>query len=489
MMFSMFSSPRLWWKKNKYEYIPPSEPLPSTGSDTKTPREPSGTSEKFTGKGKDEAKKVFKWDFRKKNLVDSPADSNKNKENSVAASLGVAQEKLYEKTNEFRKSVEDGNACRSKTMVSDRKINSTTLTVYPITKSHLLTTGLPNLGKTCYCNASLQFLFTANAFCRELSDIIDNYNDRLEVQFIRFFVMLWKIRNNLEGEEVCSKVDCLLGLFNAVSDANPIFKLRKGNSARKFIWQCLKQIKTSTKMLGWKKNADPRCPIKSNFIIKMKKVMKCSRCSFEEDQFKFFHYIIVPLFHKSLDLCLSKALSLKFLDKCKKCENRTVRYFWTFHTLPRFLILHLQRFISSKNRKLIKLDHPVIIKSQLNINVSAFSKNGRINRKCISQSAPKTPKPQKGNSKAEARKKTRKELIGSTSTYRLISILSHIGDLPQIGHFVTDCISPNPPQWVNYNDEDVTLTTEEDVLKERSTCASVFLYEKVSTDETILLNG
>ncbi|KAI5104703.1 hypothetical protein C0J45_6329 [Silurus meridionalis] len=274
----MFSSPRLWWKKNKYEYIPPSEPLPSTGSDTKTPREPSGTSEKFTGKGKDEAKKVFKWDFRKKNLVDSPADSNKNKENSVAASLGVAQDKLYEKTNEFRKSVEDGNACR-----------------------------LPNLGKTCYCNASLQFLFTANAFCRELSDIIDNYNDRLEVQFIR--------------------------------------------------------------------------------------------CSFEEDQFKFFHYIIVPLFHKSLDLCLSKALSVRLKGR-------------SFDTI------------------------------------------------------------------AEIQLVSQKVLDKKTSRTRSRS-----------GHFVTDCISPNPPQWVNYNDEDVTLTTEEDVLKERSTCASVFLYEKVSTDETILLNG
>ncbi|KAI5622189.1 hypothetical protein C0J50_18251 [Silurus asotus] len=363
MMFSMFSSPRLWWKKNKFEYIPPSKPLPSTGSDPNTPKEPPETLEKFTGKGKDEAKKVFKWDFRRKNLVYSPADSNKNKENSVVASLGVAQEKLYEETNEFSKSVEDGNACRSKTMVSDRKINSTTLTVYPITKGHLLTAG--------------------------------------------FFVMLWKIRNNLEGEEVCSKVDCLLGLFNAVSDANPIFKLRKGN----------------VRLKG--RSFDTIAEIQ----LESQKVLKTIR---KED----------------------------FQDTFQK---------W-------FLILQLQRFILSKNRKLIKLDHPVIIKSQLNINVSAFSKNGHIKRKCISQSSPKTPKPQKGGQNSTS--------FTAPEVHRMISF----GTLTYEGHFVTDCISPNPPQWVNYNDEDVTLTTEEEVLKERSTCASVFLYEKVSTDETILLN-
>ncbi|KAM9500810.1 ubiquitin carboxyl-terminal hydrolase 37-like [Clarias gariepinus] len=109
----------------------------------------------------------------------------------------------------------------------------------------------------------------------------------------------------------------------------------------------------------------------------------------------------------------------------------------------------------------IKQQMPVDIQPELHIN-------------CF----PQSDAPRIEDIKAEERQTDRNELSGSAATYRLISVLSHFGSTTFCGHYVSDCSSHKPLEWITYDDDLVTLTTETNVLKSRSSSAYVLLYER-----------
>ncbi|MCI4377088.1 hypothetical protein PGIGA_G00199620 [Pangasianodon gigas] len=349
---------------------------------------------------------------------------------------------------------------------SEGNINSTTLTLPPITDKQELTGGLPNFGNNCYVNASLQCLFTAESFCGELSYLLDNSVHKLEYTFLRCFVELSRLRKSSEVQGDISKDSLLLALIESATDINPEFTINEQNDAHEFLCHCLTQMEESGRWLGWQEDVEPRCPVRANFKFKMRNIITCSSCgSQQNNKVEVFNHISLPLVHNSVDQCLYDVVNNpKVLEsKCKVCGGEVASSRWTFHTLPRFLILQLNRFKVTEYYTVVKLDMPVEIKPELQIN-------------CL----PQSDTPGIENSKAEARETDRNELGGSAATYRLISVLSHVGSTTLCGHYLSDC-SSSSQQWMTYNDQLVTLTTETDVLKMRSTSAYVLLYERVST--------
>ncbi|XP_046708374.1 ubiquitin carboxyl-terminal hydrolase 29-like [Silurus meridionalis] len=344
--------------------------------------------------------------------------------------------------------------------------------------------GLPNFGNTCYINSSLQFLLTAEAFCKELSNLMDNCMDRPQAKFLRCFVNLWRMRNNLDVQGQIHKDNLLMDLINEFIGLNPSFAISDRNSALTFLCQCLKQMEEAGQMMGWKNNSTPIYPVGSNFKITMKKVTTCSRCGFQQNILKEMNYISLPLVHNSVDQCLSSIVNNRqpLQDKCQMCQKQTVNYYWTFHSLPKFLILYLQREALNKNSKLIKLNNPVAIQPQLKINTRTQSCNGHMYQQSVYLlSLSQIYKPQKENSKAEARNKGNNKPGESKSTYRLISVINYIGRKANDGHFLTDCFTKNPPQWWTCNDEFITLTTEKEVVQKRLLNAYLLLYERVNS--------
>ncbi|XP_053485665.1 uncharacterized protein LOC128610399 isoform X2 [Ictalurus furcatus] len=371
---------------------------------------------------------------------------------------------------------------------SDGIINIMTsiYTLFPDTDfdSELLPGGLPNFLSNCYINASLQCLFTAESFCRELSDLLDNSTHTLEDSFLRCFVELLRLRNSSEVQGDRKKGLLLQALMKSAAHYNPEFTIDIQNDAHEFLCYCLTQMEESGRKLGWQEDVNPRCPVTSNFKFKMRNIITCSSCgSQQNNNVEVFNHVSVPLKHDSVDQCLSDVVHKRTLleSKCEVCGGDSASSRWTFHTLPRFLILQLNRFRMTKRYTVQKVETPVDITPELQIN-------------CFPQSdTPGIGASHAKNSRAEARETDRNELVrerqrdtmkdegGSTSTYRLISVLNHIGRTACFGHYTSDCSSHSSHQWKIYDDELVRLTSETDVLERRSTSAYVLLYERVST--------
>ncbi|KAF4088858.1 hypothetical protein AMELA_G00059460 [Ameiurus melas] len=300
--------------------------------------------------------------------------------------------------------------------------------------SEQLSGGLPNFGNNCYVNASLQCLFTAESFCRELSNLVDSSTHTLEYLFLRCFVELLRLRNSSDVQDDDNTSLFLLFLMKSAAHYNPEFTIDIQNDAHEFLCYCLTQVEESGQKLGWQEDVNPRCPVTSNFKFKMWNIITCSSCgSQQNNNVEVFNHVSVPLKHDSVDQCLSD-------------------------------VVNLNRFRMTENYTVEKVKTPVDITPELQIN-------------CF----PQSHTPGIENSRSEARETDRNALGGSTSTYRLISVLSHIGSTACYGHYVSDCSSHDSLQWKIYDDDLVRLTSEMDMLERRSTSAYVLLYERVRT--------
>ncbi|KAG7330523.1 hypothetical protein KOW79_006745 [Hemibagrus wyckioides] len=342
----------------------------------------------------------------------------------------------------------------------------TSMTRSHILENEVLPGGLPNFGNNCYINASLQCLFTAEAFCEQLCNLLDNSNQTIEDTFIRCFAELSRMR---KGSEPRYQTEALLGaLIESAAEINPEFTIDNQNDAHEFFCHCLTQMEESGQLQGWQEDAYPRCPVKNNFMFQMRNIITCSSCgSQQQNKVDVFNHISLPLVYNSVEQCLYDAVNkaTEIESKCTTCGGKFASSRWTFHTLPKFLVMQLNRFTVTEYYRVVKLNTPMDIQPELQIEACP----------------PQSDTPGTENSKAEVRETGRNHLGGSTSTYRLISVMSHVGSSAQYGHYLSDCYSRSCQQWKTYNDMLVSPITEEDVLTKRSSDAYVLLYERVST--------
>ncbi|XP_027014728.2 ubiquitin carboxyl-terminal hydrolase 26-like [Tachysurus fulvidraco] len=536
----MLCCPCLWWK---WAQVSSSVYVISSESTSPISTETSQSGEESLKKKQGDASTISRWPFcRKKTNVhpvaytecsetprESPqapslqisvfyVDSNTKKENDQKMKEAERKQKLEDTILvldqelqkliislhlERRTSDTDPNTSRPEGNRDLSKGNKKSVTPGPsvehpndmsvavtFTDKQMLCGGLPNFGNNCYVNASLQCLFRAETFCQELATLLKDYICRPEARLLSCFVSLWKKMNNPGGGR--SKDFLLLDLINEIKDSNPEFNIYQQNDAHEFLYQCLVQMEESGRKLGWQNCANPGCPVRANFKFKIGITLSCFSCGTQEKyQSSWYYYLSVPLVHNTLDQCLYNTVNMKklYLRKCKVCDGQYAILSKAFRTLPKFLILQFNRCSKAKDCKPLKVNKHVVINPELQINIPGQSCSLDPNKQ---KSLSHIDVPQPENNKAVAREKGRKNTseretetvmdeVGPTSTYRLISVLSHVGPSAEHGHFVSDCSSKSPKQWITYNDLSVTPITEEDVLRKRSCDAYVLLYERVST--------
>ncbi|XP_046692664.1 ubiquitin carboxyl-terminal hydrolase 29-like isoform X1 [Silurus meridionalis] len=348
-----------------------------------------------------------------------------------------------------------------------------------VTNQQMLQCGLPNFQNNCYVNASLQCLFTAGTFCRDLASLLENSSPNLGDTFLRCFLELSKMRCSSEVQHDIDTNSLLMTLIASAAKVNQEFAIGQQNDAHEFLCYCLTQLEQSVKKLGCQKFVGPKCPVKSNFKFKMRNVITCSSCGSRQNKVEMFNHISVPLTHDNVAQCLNHIFNnVTMLNrKCTECGGKSASSLWRILRLPRFLFLQLNRFEVENHYKIIKITTQVYINPELQIN-------------CFPQQ--NMPRIENNNAKASMTEKNKQRRNSQcSSSYRLISCLSHCGVSPLSvpiavhisfpGHYVADCSTQNPHQWMTCNDSFVSLSEKMDLLKKRSTNAYVLLYERVDT--------
>ncbi|KAK5193538.1 hypothetical protein LTR92_006909 [Exophiala xenobiotica] len=146
------------------------------------------------------------------------------------------------------------------------------------------------------------------------------------------------------------------------------------------------------------------------------------------------------------------AAKAEIAQSVKEMENRTTFEWQRLCSLPEVLILHLGRFKSVKNAKGTDCEttkDETRVTFEETLDVAPFLEPGMS--------------------------------FGSSTTYRLVAVLSHIGELNH-GHYVSDVYSGGC--WYTVNDQKVSQTTFDDIKKETEFTPYILLYEKVVEDGT-----
>ncbi|KAI4788218.1 hypothetical protein KUCAC02_035996 [Chaenocephalus aceratus] len=114
-----------------------------------------------------------------------------------------------------------------------------------------------------------------------------------------------------------------------------------------------------------------------------------------------------------------------------------------FQTLPKVLILHVRRICFTPSMQLVKLSDPVTIFRELMVSSTE-----------------------------------------DTGWYSLVSIINHLGNNTNSGHYISDVLHPEAglddpsDRWLTCNDAEVTRTTGEAVCRQRRDTAFILFYQR-----------
>ncbi|XP_041939407.1 ubiquitin carboxyl-terminal hydrolase 37-like isoform X3 [Alosa sapidissima] len=321
--------------------------------------------------------------------------------------------------------------------------------------------GLPNLGQTCYVNAVLQCLIHLQSLCSQLLLQEAVWSIKPEALLLRTFVGLVRLRGSTDMD---IKAAVVFEFKENIALHNQEFEGNSQNDAHEFLSECLLRLSAIGQELAMGDVAY-QCPVDNLLSFQLHYIRTCQSCRVESSRDELSTML-------SLDLVVQgsveDSLQLYFAEtavefRCDCCEGRDSSLRCNFNTLPQVLILHLKRFCPmtlTKRHQAVTLE-PIL-------NLRALGER--------SEEAIRTPSPPT-RAVSSVDGETGPETMETSSQYKLISILSHIGSDATSGHYIADC-QEQPGQWVLYDDDDISLTSEETVLKDRERTAYILFYIK-----------
>ncbi|XP_030203887.1 ubiquitin carboxyl-terminal hydrolase 37-like [Gadus morhua] len=212
------------------------------------------------------------------------------------------------------------------------------------TQQHQEALGLPNIGNSCFLNASLQCLYSLPCFCSDITGQEDLWSPRrrTKLKLLRYLGELYKSRQG-EGSYK-GKRRLLWSIKSSLAEFNEEYEHITEQDAHEFLLLLFMKMKMEGETLQEiSKSPSYICPVQ-NFEFRLQCVRTCTSCGdkvFQEEEQN----------HLSLDLHPSLIAGLQFYFKpselectcrqCSGCQATAVRHFLT---LPRVLLLHMKRF-------------------------------------------------------------------------------------------------------------------------------------------------
>ncbi|XP_063053880.1 ubiquitin carboxyl-terminal hydrolase 26-like [Engraulis encrasicolus] len=198
--------------------------------------------------------------------------------------------------------------------------------------------GLPNLGNTCYINATLQCLFRGQSFCTQLRQQEEVVREGPSALLISSLVGVLGLRTSTDRE---LKMAVLLELKHLVSLRNRRFEGNSQNDAHEFLFECLLGLRVTGHDLG---DVATQCPV-DTLSFQLLNIRTCRSCGLESRGEESTTHISLPMVAQgSVRSCLERHFSAEQVEYRCECGGQESDKRTQFHTLPQVLILHLVRF-------------------------------------------------------------------------------------------------------------------------------------------------
>ncbi|XP_020007650.2 ubiquitin carboxyl-terminal hydrolase 26 [Castor canadensis] len=135
--------------------------------------------------------------------------------------------------------------------------------------------------------------------------------------------------------------------------------------------------------------------------------------------------------------------------------------------------------------------HQALPQSLPELNAQGHTQNFRSPTKLNLQKANLNSDKNPGNHKTESKAKEPKGNAdkGDPHTYRLIGVISHLGNTPHSGHYISDAYDFKTQQWFTYNDVQVSSIPEFEVQESRISTGYIFFYMYNEAFEQLLARG
>ncbi|KAL6489285.1 hypothetical protein MHYP_G00030260 [Metynnis hypsauchen] len=345
--------------------------------------------------------------------------------------------------------------------------------------------GFPNIGNTCFMNATLQCLLSLACFWNPIIAQQASWMDTASSQMLRCLAELQQARLSSSKKQ---KKQLLRALKSCLSARCPAFDGYDQEDAHEFLMLCLLQLKEEGEAVRTS-CISSICPVE-HFEFQLKSVRTCTSCGLQVSRVEDFNHLSINL-RSTLAHSLHAYFQPTDIEISCKCEQGCrASEVQEFFTLPRVLILHVMRFDMLDYGE--KLKDAMDIPAQLDLSdfpgVASLGKqsSGSTSHQGSPQSSlrPDTDKREGGQGERE-------QHVGSvesppTGLYRLHGVVSHLGDSLDSGHYISDVAEGDGDSWLTFNDSKVSHTNESAVLKRRAKTAYLLFYVHSGTGENNL---
>ncbi|KAL6489388.1 hypothetical protein MHYP_G00031290 [Metynnis hypsauchen] len=333
--------------------------------------------------------------------------------------------------------------------------------------------GFPNIGNTCFMNATLQCLLSLTCFWSPIIAQQASWMDTASFQMFRCLAELQQARLSSSKKQ---KKQLLTALKSCLSARCPAFDGYDQEDAHEFLMLCLLQLKEEGEALRTS-CVSSFCPVE-HFEFQLKSVRTCTSCGLQVSRVEDFNHLSINLRSTLADSLHAyfQPTDIEMSCECEQgCQASEVQ---EFCTLPRFDMLDYGE----------KLKDAMDIPAQLDLSdfpgVASLGKqsSGSTSPQASPQSSlrPAADKREGGQGEREQHKSP------PTGLFRLHGVVSHLGNSLDSGHYISDVAEGEGDSWLTFNDSEVSHTNESAVLKRRAKTAYLLFYVCSGTGENNL---
>ncbi|XP_034143359.1 ubiquitin carboxyl-terminal hydrolase 37-like isoform X1 [Esox lucius] len=347
--------------------------------------------------------------------------------------------------------------------------------------------GLPNIGNSCFLNATLQCLLFLPLFFKEILRQENLWRLSPTSNLLSCLSEVHQSCQHGSGTNQASKWEILMKVKYSLLEQDMKYMEDSQQDAHELLLNMLCQLTAEGRILA-ELSVGYICPV-SQLEFMTASGVTCNSCGRKSSTKQEYNHLSLDI---SPERTLQGSLALYFKKymvdfRCHVCKGLQASKMEQFQTLPRVLVLHLKRFGGYSG--LEKLETPISIPPNLRLSElcgdtvpplhniipedatdHAISLPGQDRDSILFCSDSNDQGPGKVWQKFSV-----EEPVKTFCDYQLTGIVSHLGGSMMSGHYVSDVLGASG-QWLCCNDSQVSVSSEASVLRSRARSSYLLFY-------------